>query len=118
MDWQPLSDASLFSSFPGSSPRPALSRIRETSSPSSTVQLARITDLPVEILLCVTSYLYLPPNEYSSAHERNLDLKSLGLAAPSLQVVVRSVLFEETAVTTEREVRWLLRRREMMALIR
>jgi len=83
------------------------------------VQHATIRDLPIELILAIAAYLYLPPTEYSSAHERNLDLRSLGLAGgKGIQEVVRAVLFEETICSTEKEVRWLLGRKELMELIR
>ncbi|KAL7416344.1 hypothetical protein BDY24DRAFT_379359 [Mrakia frigida] len=117
----PPSTDSLFSSFPGSSPFPA-PRQRTSSTPStssSSATQATIRDLPTEIVLAISSYLYLPPTEYSSSHERNLDLRSLGLAGgKGIQAVVRAVLFEETYCSTEKEVRWLLGRKELMGLIR
>ena len=63
--------------------------------------------------------LYLAPTEYASAHARNHDLCQLGLAGgPRVQQLVRTVLFEHTTCTTDKEVRWLARRPELMVLVR
>ena len=117
LSWEPPTTSSLFSSFPGAS---------STASPlatSPTVKradsYAGLQDLPDELLLVISDLLYLPPTEYSSAHARNPDLCALGLAGnPRVQRLVRSVLFEQTTCTTDREVKWLLRRAPFMSFVR
>ena len=109
LSWEPSTE--LFSSFPGassSSPSAAGESAPSSAVSASSVPFASLADLPDELLLSISSLVYLPPTEYASAYARNDDLKSLGLAGgPRVQDVVRAVLFEQTTCTTDKEVRWL-----------
>lgn len=85
------------------------------SSPARQSPLASIGDLPHELLLQIASYLFLPPTEFASAHERNEDLKALGYTCRHLQELARTVLFRQLVLQSKADLRWILRRPEFLA---
>jgi hypothetical protein len=100
-------------------------------SPSPSSSNSSLLSLPPELHLQIVAYLYLPPTRFASAHERNADLTSLSLAccsgltaddddeasaptAAALLGVVREQLFRNVVLRNKRELRWLLRRMDLL----
>ncbi|CED82305.1 hypothetical protein [Phaffia rhodozyma] len=87
------------------------SRFPSESAPSSKQNFVGLLSLPTELILQIVDLLYLPPTSFATAHQRNVDLRSLGLAGGKrIQDVVRSILFSNIILGSMDEGRWLIGR--------